>query len=385
MAQNDIFPRPPEPAVRRLLEEAGLPTSDLTATHFEHFFGAGARDSPHGAVGIELHDRDALLRSLVVDESARGRGFGRALVEAAERYASERGARRMYLLTTTAAKFFGRLGYRPLARDAAPESIRATPEFATLCSADSAFMVKNLAAWTIASVIGYVLLVALVFVGVDIAVMLGLGVLFAAGNPAFDAEAWAASLGTNGVYLSISTIGAALVCIPFVKFLVARRSTAPWELLGVRRVGARVVFVSCLALAAFALASDLLTASLGRPIVPEFMTDVYATSPPLLLLVALTVAAPVLEEVVFRGLMIGALVGAGAHALVAAIVSALVWAAIHLQYDLYGIATIFFLGLLLAAVRIRTDSIGPCIAMHSLANAIAFAEAVWISGAPGRL
>jgi len=72
-----------------------------------------------------------LLRSLAVDASVRGRGCARALVAAAERYARGRGVRRIYLLTTTAAKFFERLGYGAVARDA-------------LCPSSSAFMAKNL-------------------------------------------------------------------------------------------------------------------------------------------------------------------------------------------------------------------------------------------------
>ena len=140
----DVFPRPPEPVVRRLLEEAGLPTSDLTAGHFEHFFGCGAKDAPEGVVGVELHGRDALLRSLVVEKRAQRRGLGRALVAAAEHHSGKHGARRMYLLTTTAEKFFEHLGYEALARESAPESIRATQEFTTLCSSSSTLMVKNL-------------------------------------------------------------------------------------------------------------------------------------------------------------------------------------------------------------------------------------------------
>jgi amino-acid N-acetyltransferase len=144
---TDVFLRPPEQSVRRLLEEEGLPTVDLTTGHFEHFLGCGAKEAPDGVVGVELHGHEALLRSLSVAKHARNRGYGRALVDAAERYARKRGARRMYLLTTTAEEFFERRGYRVVARDAAPESIRATREFSTLCSSSSTLMMKALAVW----------------------------------------------------------------------------------------------------------------------------------------------------------------------------------------------------------------------------------------------
>jgi len=142
----DVFRQPSESEVRRLLSEANLPTADLTPGHFEHFFGCGARQAPKGVVGLECHGAEALLRSLVVDAAARGHGCGKALVAAAERYARERGVKRIYLLTTTAAKFFERLGYTVAAREEAPECIRATSEFSGICPSGSVFMAKDLMA-----------------------------------------------------------------------------------------------------------------------------------------------------------------------------------------------------------------------------------------------
>ena len=89
--------------------------------------------------------------------------------------------------------------------------------------------------------------------------------------------------------------------------------------------------------------SDALTWSLDKPIVPEFMSDLIrsATIAPLLWL-AIIVAAPVFEELFFRGFLIeglrrGALGDAGAI-----VVTSLSWASIHLQYGwsaLYGLRT----------------------------------------------
>ena len=50
------------------------------------------------------------------------------------------------------------------------------------------------------------------------------------------------------------------------------------------------------------------------------------------------------------------------------------WAIIHLQYDVYGIATLFVLGLLLGIVRFKTDSIYLPIIMHSLTSFVATIE-----------
>jgi len=135
-----IFRSPAPPAVLRLLGEAKLPPPES----LEHFFGCGTEELPQGVVGLEIYGTDALLRSLAVDPAARGRGCAKALVRQAEQHARQCGVRRLYLLTTSAADFFARLGYKRLERDGAPAAIRTTSEFATLCPAGSVFMVKEL-------------------------------------------------------------------------------------------------------------------------------------------------------------------------------------------------------------------------------------------------
>jgi len=142
----NLFRNPPEAQVRALLADSQLPASDLSPGHLEHFFGCGDARSPEGVVGLEIYGAVALLRSLAVAASHRGRGCGQALVAEAERHARSQGVSEIYLLTTTAERFFARLGYRPIDRADAPEAIRRTQEFSNLCPSSSAFMVKELVA-----------------------------------------------------------------------------------------------------------------------------------------------------------------------------------------------------------------------------------------------
>jgi amino-acid N-acetyltransferase len=140
----DIARKPARAAVFALLEEANLPTDDLTDEHLEHFFFLGPRSAPFGMVGLEVHGTDALLRSLVVAPDYRVSGSGSALVAYAEEYAHGHGVRSIYLLTTTAEEFFAHRGYDRMERGAAPDSIRSTREYSCICPATSAFMVKHL-------------------------------------------------------------------------------------------------------------------------------------------------------------------------------------------------------------------------------------------------
>jgi amino-acid N-acetyltransferase len=136
--------RPPRSTAVALLEAQGLPVSDITDEHLEHFFFIGSDGSPMGLVGVEIYGTDALLRSLVVADTARTQGLGFALVQHGEEYVASHNVAAMYLLTTTAESFFEHRSYRRLDRTQAPSAIRSTPEFASLCPASSAFMMKQL-------------------------------------------------------------------------------------------------------------------------------------------------------------------------------------------------------------------------------------------------
>lgn len=136
--------RPPRSTAVALLQSHGLPVADITDEHLKHFFFIGSDGSPTGLVGIELHGTAALLRSLVVAAGDRTQGVGAALVQHAEDYAVSREISALYLLTTTAESFFERRGYCRVDRTQSPPAIQATPEFAEICPANSAFMIKRL-------------------------------------------------------------------------------------------------------------------------------------------------------------------------------------------------------------------------------------------------
>jgi amino-acid N-acetyltransferase len=139
-----IRERPPHLSVVALLEAEGLPASDLTETHLQHFFFTGSDGAPSALVGLEIYGEFALLRSLVVSAAARTQGLGSALVVHAEEYAAAHQVRAVYLLTTTAETYFEHRGYRRIDRAEAPPAIESAREFASLCPSSSAFMIKRL-------------------------------------------------------------------------------------------------------------------------------------------------------------------------------------------------------------------------------------------------
>lgn len=130
------------PEIAALLGANGLPTADLSV----EMMLLGIRDGRglEGVVGVEPHGEAGLLRSLAVRHDRRQSGLGSALVHEAERLAAARGIRTLYLLTTTAEAFFAHRGYAREPREQAPEAIRRTPEFTSLCPGSAAFMRKSL-------------------------------------------------------------------------------------------------------------------------------------------------------------------------------------------------------------------------------------------------
>ena len=142
--KNTIIKTPNEFDVKHLLQKCGLPVSDITPKHLEHFFGFGDNSGLLGVVGLEVFGTVALLRSLAVSSKHRKNGIGRHLVAHAEQYAHAQGVQIIYLLTTTADQFFSKLGYSPAPRSQAPFAIQETAEFSNLCLSSSIFMVKRL-------------------------------------------------------------------------------------------------------------------------------------------------------------------------------------------------------------------------------------------------
>jgi len=132
------------PAVEALLRACALPL-DGAAEHLADFVVADDEGRLVAVAGLEARAADGLLRSVAVSPGSRGAGLGGAMVDAVEAMARLRGVERLHLLTTTAAPYFARRGFRARQRAAAPESLRASAEFRGACPASATFMTLSLA------------------------------------------------------------------------------------------------------------------------------------------------------------------------------------------------------------------------------------------------
>jgi membrane protease YdiL (CAAX protease family) len=180
--------------------------------------------------------------------------------------------------------------------------------------------------------------------------------------------------------LGPAIVASAVICIPLVRYLVGRCELRPWAFLGMRRCPARYIVVSGIGMIALLMAMDAVSTAIGRPIVSPFMEDAYASAAsPLLLFLAFVIAAPLCEELLFRGFLFGGLRACGTGVWVAVAVVSLVFASIHTQYDWYDGTAVLLIGLVLVAVRVHSGSLIPSIFMHGLTNTIAFTQAALLS------
>jgi amino-acid N-acetyltransferase len=97
-----------------------------------------------GVIGVEIKEQCGLLRSLAVDHRFRKAGYGARLVTTLEDYSLTQKLEKLFLLTTTAVKFFEPLGYCTIARELVPREIQETTEFSAICPRSAAVMMKNL-------------------------------------------------------------------------------------------------------------------------------------------------------------------------------------------------------------------------------------------------
>ena len=134
-------------AVESLLTANDLPL-DGVKENFSSFVVAEDKGEIAGAIGLEKFGSVALLRSAVVSRQYRGSGIGRRLVEQVLEQASDEGIEELFLLTTTAEKYFPRFGFSTTARSTVPAAVKASAEFQGACPDSAVVMTRRVTSAT---------------------------------------------------------------------------------------------------------------------------------------------------------------------------------------------------------------------------------------------
>ena len=129
-------------AIERLLTASALPLDGVPEA-LTGFVVAEVGDDVVGVAGLEVCCDNALLRSVAVSPAWRSHGLGRALVTRVISDAEAQGIRALYLLTTTAERYFPSFGFRQITRKEVPTDVQETAEFHSACPASAVVMCRE--------------------------------------------------------------------------------------------------------------------------------------------------------------------------------------------------------------------------------------------------
>ena len=211
-------------------------------------------------------------------------------------------------------------------------------------------------------------------VGGLIGIIFGVGILLRQSlmGSSLDLEKMIENLGSiEGLILSVgqfiySIAGIGLIIL----FIRMRRGFGITEYLGLKPISARTIVVSLGIMAGFIMLVEVVYRLTGLP-GDDFNVAVYETSLwPWLLWLALIIFAPAFEEVLFRGFLFAGFLQSRIGIIGTVILTSLLWTIIHIQYDIYGMAQIFFMGIILGIMRYKTGSLWSPILMHSFGNLV---------------
>ncbi len=229
--------------------------------------------------------------------------------------------------------------------------------------------------WGFWATVGFSFIIGVIFILIQLAVI----IIIAINGPIEDFDQFVAQiekLENNGFCLAVMTIIGGVIIIPIILFFAwLRKEISLDDYMGFKQFTLRELWVWSLILIAFIAASDLVLYSSGHSIFSPFMIETYlsAGSVPLLLF-ALLVMAPLVEELFIRGFLLQGLryswLGTGG----AIILTSVIWTLMHTQYELIALVHIFITGIILGGAFIKTNSIYIPLILHFLMNLIATVE-----------
>jgi len=235
---------------------------------------------------------------------------------------------------------------------------------------------RNAKPWGLGATLGFSAIIFAFFLAVQFLTVAFFVSFAKVEHPELDLESYAKSLPTNGLCIAIMVIVSGAICTPLtLLFTRLRKNLSITDYIGFKEPSKREWVRWLLVLAAFLFLSDGISFLLHQPMVPPFMIDAYKTASSLpALLLAIVVVAPIFEEIFFRGFLFQGIRYSRLGPIGAIGITSFIWAAIHLQYDIYGMATVFALGVLFGLARVKTDSIHLLMVMHSLVSLVATIE-----------
>lgn len=229
--------------------------------------------------------------------------------------------------------------------------------------------------WGLVSTVAFSFVILLAF----IITQTGIFIIYAKNTfseqPLTDETTYFNALLTNGDAISVAEIPAAFVGIALTfLFIILHKRQSIEDYLHLYAINSKILLQYLFIMVLSIVLMSVVSALTNHP-TPQVMLDIYHSAKhPALLWFALIIAAPLFEEILFRGFLFEGLCHSPVGFITSAIITSALWASIHLQYGLYEIVIIFLVGLLLSYAKLKTGSLYTPIAMHSLMNLFAIVE-----------
>ena len=194
----------------------------------------------------------------------------------------------------------------------------------------------------------------------------------------------AAQFASNATIVSIGVLASLTACVAMLTPAVKLARVSVADYLALKRFDTGTLLLGLACTFGYLAAVDILTYVSGRPLSVPFVQEIYRTAIesgtlPLLLL-GILVAAPVSEELFFRGFLLRGWAASRLGTAGAVVLTSAIWAVVHTQYDWITVGQIFGLGLLLGWLRLRSGSTVLTIVLHGAYSAGALVQAAILHG-----
>ena len=180
---------------------------------------------------------------------------------------------------------------------------------------------------------------------------------------------------SNGTRLAVVSLAFAPVMIITLMLASRRSGSSVLAYLGLDIPRRRHIAITVAGLAVWIVFATMLNLVLGRDAQPWTLAihrSAQAEGSLIWLWLAIVIASPISEEILYRGFMFRGFVHAPRDALPSIVLISLIWSLQHIQYDLLDITELFVLGLLLGLVRWSTGSTTLTILLHAVNNLVGF-------------
>ena len=170
---------------------------------------------------------------------------------------------------------------------------------------------------------------------------------------------------------NLNSVIAAPLIVWFLYWRMQKRNLNLSKELGLQSVTAQIAGLSVILYGIFAVIEHFYGIYFDVQM-PEAFLQFILSTPTWLALLSLVVAAPIMEEFIFRGFLFSQLRNTRLGGWGAIITTSFLWTVIHFQYETMILYVLFILGIFLGYLRYKYNSLYLVIGIHALNNMIPF-------------